>query len=57
MLQLKDGPTTLHFVYRRRATPLVLTVGLVVVCILFQVWSLDGFQGLASGLYGLKYYQ
>lgn len=48
MLQLKDGPTTLHFVYRRRATPLVLTVGLVVVCILFQVWSLDGFQSLVA---------
>jgi hypothetical protein len=30
---------------------LVVTVGVVAVCALFQVWSLDGFQGLVFGVF------
>ncbi len=35
---------------RKHATPLILAVGLVVAGVLFQGWSLDGFQGLVFGL-------
>jgi hypothetical protein len=35
---------------RKHAMSLILTLGLVVAAVLFQVWSLDGFQGWVFGL-------